>query len=276
MILNWTKLLTDLLPRQLRRVKLTSLLTVLTKQIQATHISLLVYMSHTQAIVLRNYSVVSLERMLYEEMGVSISIAEGSGQPIDFIVNINGYVDEQRVHALLDKYKLAGKSYQIVYSEMAWGVQFIDHICERGVVTWISRCNQHVCERREDITICKFVNHICHRGPQIYLVPGEVTYSGSSADQVKVNIVVNPQSTDINNYYTSYLQITYSLLARRGGSWIVLRTASITQQLHQTDRTDDWNRLDAFWIARESEFKVRIDNVAPSSDANYIYLIKNN
>ncbi|MGL5683580.1 MAG: hypothetical protein ACRDDZ_11110 [Marinifilaceae bacterium] len=276
MDLNWTKLISDLLPRQLRRVKMISLLAVMVGQIKVCHASLLLYMSKTRAVALRNYSSMSLERMIYDELGAGALIVEGDGKPIDFIVNVNEYVDEQRLHALLNKYKLAGKSYQILFSDMSWSVEFKGHVCERANASWENRFISHVCERREDVTEVKWVNHLCQRGPLIFIVPQPVTSGGSTGSQNKVNIVVDPQSTDINNYSTSVLRITYTLMGKRNGYWQSIKSATVSASLHQTDYEFDWNRLDSYWVDWYDDYKVELLSISPETDGNYVYKIKNN
>lgn len=87
-----------------------------------------------------------LKKVVYDELGVNIEIEEGNGKPHDFIVQTAfPNVDKERqLFALLDRYKLAGKSYRYDNTNVAINIEWGVFVCELADISW--SWNRFVCE----------------------------------------------------------------------------------------------------------------------------------
>ena len=73
-----------------------------------------------------------LQKIIRDELGLDVRIEEGNGKPIDFIIKTT-FVDvdkERRLFALLDRYKLAGKSYGYENAGIMITAQWTGFVCE--------------------------------------------------------------------------------------------------------------------------------------------------
>lgn len=74
-----------------------------------------------------------LRQVVKDELGIDVLIEEGGGRPTDFIVKTS-FVNidvERRLFALLDMYKLAGKSYGYENAEIEMGCVWSGYLCEK-------------------------------------------------------------------------------------------------------------------------------------------------
>lgn len=90
-----------------------------------------------------------LKKVIYDELGISIEIEEGDGKPYDFVVK-SSIVDtdqDRQIFALLERYKMAGKSYNYVNSEIDFECEWMDYVCEQCEysVEWMD----YICERKQ-------------------------------------------------------------------------------------------------------------------------------
>jgi len=76
-----------------------------------------------------NASVQSLEHHIKRELDVDVIITELSGNPIDFLVTVNGFADQGQISKIIDAYGLAGKSYVFEDGEISYTCEFINHVC---------------------------------------------------------------------------------------------------------------------------------------------------
>lgn len=74
-----------------------------------------------------------LRQIIKDELGIDVLIEEGNGKPIDFIVKTSFVnVDiERQLFALLDRYKLAGKSYGYENAEILYDNRWTAYLCEK-------------------------------------------------------------------------------------------------------------------------------------------------
>ncbi|MDR1370949.1 MAG: hypothetical protein LBJ72_12630 [Dysgonamonadaceae bacterium] len=98
-----------------------------------------------------NASVISLEHHINREFDVKAKITELDGKPIDFLVTVTGTVDEVRLRSLIDKYKLAGKSYVFKIGEVIYTAGFINFECENIIEAYTVEFNDHVCEEDNEV-----------------------------------------------------------------------------------------------------------------------------
>jgi hypothetical protein len=125
-----------------------------------------------------NASVISLEHHIEREFDAKATITELSGKPTDFIVVIDGNVDEDRLKGLIDSYKLFGKSYVFRTNSVDFTSRWINHVCENMSTEFISRWINHVCENKEVIAI----SHT------LYVDPGSFSIQVSSSKSVYSDI----------------------------------------------------------------------------------------
>lgn len=88
-----------------------------------------------------------LKKVVYDELGVNIEIEEMNGKPHDFVVKASQTdTDKDRqIIALLNRYKIAGKTYQYINEEVTFSSHWEDYICEQCefTTTWTN----YVCEQ---------------------------------------------------------------------------------------------------------------------------------
>jgi hypothetical protein len=93
-----------------------------------------------------NASVISLEHHIKREFDARAVITNLDGKPTDFLVTVDGNVDEARLRALIDRYKLAGRSYVFKIQDVTFTSKFVDYVCENMKVAYTSKFVDHVCE----------------------------------------------------------------------------------------------------------------------------------
>ena len=87
-----------------------------------------------------------LQKIVKDSLGIDIRITEGNGKPIDFIINAL-FIDldkERQLFALLDRYKLAGKSYGYENAGIVITAQWTGFVCE--LASMESEWTGFVCE----------------------------------------------------------------------------------------------------------------------------------
>lgn len=103
-----------------------------------------------------------LQKLIYDELGILVEIEEGNGKPVDFIIRTSfSNIDKERqLFALLDKYKLAGKSYGYENAEVKFSYDWSGYVCEQRTV--FVQWGGYVCERKYRPTNhlkCKFAGN---------------------------------------------------------------------------------------------------------------------
>jgi hypothetical protein len=100
-----------------------------------------------------NASVISLEHHIEREFDVPAKITELSGRPTDFLVTVDGNVDESRLRSLIDSYKLFGKSYVFKVAGVEYISGWLEHVCENMSVEYTTEWIEYVCESKEVVYI---------------------------------------------------------------------------------------------------------------------------
>lgn len=163
--INWKKFWREQLPSAFRKNKIVVLIEVLCSVIREAYDEWRTWSARAKERAAYTWQVYSLERMVWLEMGLVIDIKESKTVAYNFLVNVSRSsgqeYDESRLRALLDRYKLAGKSYYISDTAIARTVKFISHVCERGVSGYAVKFINHVCEKSG-----KEINNI-----RVYVMP---------------------------------------------------------------------------------------------------------
>lgn len=168
MNINWTKFWTEQLPFCFRKVRILALIAALCAIISRLWSDWTTWGERARQRAAYTWQVFWLERLVWLEMGVVIIIEPADGRPFDFVVNVSRITDaetydESRLRGLIDRYKLAGKSYRIVDSAIVREVRFIDHFCEREGWQYAVRFVNYVCEKGRYIYAVSFINHVCEQ-----------------------------------------------------------------------------------------------------------------
>lgn len=145
-IRNW-------LPFAMRGSTVVEFLRVLLSRLPRAHNSFEIFAQKAKYKASANASVISLQHNIERSFDVKAKITELDGKPTDFLVSIDGYVDEYELTAFIDRYKLAGKSYVFRQGEVQLTAKWINHVCEdiREVLTakWI----EYTCESDRKVYI---------------------------------------------------------------------------------------------------------------------------
>lgn len=168
MNINWIKFWPEQLPFCFRKMRILALIGALCFIISRLWSDWIIWDERVRQRAAYTWQVFWLERLVWIEMGVVIIIEPADGHPFDFIVNVSSITDaetydEGRLRGLIDRYKLAGKSYRIIDSAIVREVRFIDHFCERTSWQYAVSFVNYVCERGQYIYKASFVNHVCEK-----------------------------------------------------------------------------------------------------------------
>lgn len=274
MNIDFIKLIIEQTPFILRREAFIEFLISLCNQINQSHNTFLNWGDEAKERAAFSWQTVYLERLLSREFGIPFMIEEADGKPIDFNVIVGSYIDEKRLRAVIDKYKLAGRSYNVTQNNVSLSTRFINHVCERYPAIWNARFISPVCEREDSATIAKFLNHVCERKMIVHIKPAEITYGGSKPDEVMINIVFDP----VENVRTDYLTINYTVWGCNDRGVRQTAVANKTANGYLTyydDSYSGWNRLDDYWVPRYARYELVINSITPTEGQLYFYEIKN-
>lgn len=126
--MNWNRLIYCYLPICLRKTGLYALLQVLATPLVSLYgifqqfRAKMIYQANV------NPSVIMLRKVIADETGKEVDIVDAGGSPTDFMVKIgSGLPDSEinRIRAVVNKYKEAGKSFYISENVMALSYEFI-------------------------------------------------------------------------------------------------------------------------------------------------------
>lgn len=87
-----------------------------------------------------------IKKIVRDEIDIDIQIEEGNGKPVDFIIKTSfSNVDKERqLFAILDRYKLAGKTYGYENAEIILSALWSEYMCEKGDTS--AEWKKHLCE----------------------------------------------------------------------------------------------------------------------------------
>lgn len=152
MNVNWDKWVIEQLPRTLRTTLMYVFCMVFTGPVRMLHTKFGLWKKSMLVKAGGSPQVCMLQKIVKDSLGLEIRITEGSGKPIDFIIN-TVFMDldkERQLFALLDRYKLAGKSYGYENAGITITAQWGGFLCEMADIsyTWSGT----VCEKYGRLT----------------------------------------------------------------------------------------------------------------------------
>lgn len=146
--MNWGRWIVERLPNRLRTVILFTLCMVYTAFVRRVYDEFVEWRRKMKIQMSGSPQVCMLKKVIYNELGVNIEIEEGNRKPYDFIITtaFSDVDKERQLFALLDRYKLAGKSYSYANAEVALSCEWGGYVCE--VQTLFVEWGGYVCEHK--------------------------------------------------------------------------------------------------------------------------------
>lgn len=136
MNINWDNWVIGSLPVKLRTKMLCGLCFALTSPVRVLYSDFVKWCKGMRAKAGGSPQVCMLQKIVQDTLGVDIVIREGDGKPVDFILQTSfGDLDKERqLFALMDRYKLAGKSYMYENKQLMFTTVWDGFICQRLTV----------------------------------------------------------------------------------------------------------------------------------------------
>lgn len=202
--MDWRKWIIERLPERLRVTGMIAVCMVLTLPIRVLYEEFVAWQRKMRTKVAGTPQVCMLEKIIRDELGLDIRIEEGNGKPIDFIIKTD-FVDmdkERRLFALLDRYKLAGKSYGYENAGIVITAQWTGFVCELADME--SEWTGFICETRDkDINKIK-INRTANRvsaSPEFVLTSDIiVTFHGNDSYEISISLNKGSLNTVIKDY----------------------------------------------------------------------------
>lgn len=235
------------LPLSMRHETVIEFLRALCSRLPKAHNDFELYAQKAKYKAKANASVISLEHHIAREFDVKTKITELDGKPTDFLVSIDGYVDEYELSAFIDRWKLAGKSYVFRQGEVKLSASWIDHVCEDIREVWVA----------------KFVDHVCEKERKVYIwavtMPSEAIpdktwlIQFTSSSPVLTNITVKVKVT-IVDIYTNEIIRTFEAVG------VIAKDSNVVVVDTKQSASNDF------------EATTEILEISPSSDKYYDYI----
>lgn len=168
MIASWLTYIYSLLPIAIRQSGLVNFISILLAPAQSAAQELEAYTADARLRSAATWQVIWMEKLLSDALGYAVVITEGDGMPIDFVFSGIAYNDRDFAAGLINRYKLAGKSFLINYEDVALSARWINPVC--------ALTNQFTYTAR-------WINPVCHTtpAPDIVLTCFVTFYGGSGA-----------------------------------------------------------------------------------------------
>lgn len=132
-IMKWKKWILELLPTGKRTLMMYALCLVLISPIVKLYSEFVDWRTRMRIKSGATPQTCMLRKIIKDELGIDVLIEEGNGKPTDFIIKTS-FVNidmERRLFALLDRYKLAGKSYGYENAEILYDCRWTAYLCEK-------------------------------------------------------------------------------------------------------------------------------------------------
>ena len=162
MNIDFAKLITLLLPTFMR-TGLTSLISTISAQFTSLYAVFQLWQYDIRLQAAMTCQVMYLETILnYRLLGSflrTIYISDGDGVIVDFVINVPPglNIDNYRMIALIEKYKIAGKRYTIAQSAYTYNVEWSGFQCEKANREFSVQWTGPVCELEE---VADLVNNL--------------------------------------------------------------------------------------------------------------------
>lgn len=193
MNVNWDKWVIEQLPRALRTTLMYVFCMVFTGPVRMLHTKFGLWKKSMLVKAGGSPQVCMLKKLIYDELGILVEIEEGNGKPVDFIIRtaFSNIDKERQLFALLDKYKLAGKSYGYENAEVKFSYEWSGYVCEQRTV--FVQWGGFVCERKYRPT-----NHIkCNvTGSRITVTP-----EFAPTSELKITFEVSGMDEEWNSFH---------------------------------------------------------------------------
>lgn len=131
--MKWNRWILELLPGRRRTLMVYALCVVLVSPVVKLYGEFVGWRAKMLVKTGGTPQVCMLRRIIKDELGIDVLIEEGNGKPTDFIIKTS-FVNidmERRLFALLDRYKLAGKSYGYENAEILYDNRWTAYLCEK-------------------------------------------------------------------------------------------------------------------------------------------------
>ena len=128
----WDKWVMEQLPRVLRTNLMYIICMIFTGPVRQLYTDFIQWKKRMLIKAGGSPQVCMLQKIVKDSLDIDISIKEGNGKPIDFIIKTE-FMDldkERQLFALLDRYKLAGKSYGYENAGISITAQWTGFVCE--------------------------------------------------------------------------------------------------------------------------------------------------
>lgn len=147
MIIKWITYIKDLLPISIRQVRLIELIYSLLSPLETMHNEMNSFIDKSRLYASCTWQVCWLEYLLKNELSSDeIEITEANGLPFDFKVSGVNYNDRDKARGLINRFKMAGKSYYIEYGDLVAAIQWNDPICEKSEsLEYLANWNNSIC-----------------------------------------------------------------------------------------------------------------------------------
>lgn len=162
MEVQWDKFIIERLPVRLRTELMKAVCLAVTLPVVQIYNEFMVWKKRMDIKAGGSPQVCMLQKIVKDTLDIDLIISEGNGKPVDFIIHTS-FTDvdkERQLFALLDRYKLAGKSYMYKNAEVEYSQQWSGFICERQTV--VTQWRGYVCEiknRPVNYAYCSYSNN---------------------------------------------------------------------------------------------------------------------
>jgi hypothetical protein len=129
MIASWLAYIYNLLLIAIRQQRVAQFINVLLSTAQTGKTELNAYIADARLRSAATWQVIWLEKLLTDALGYTVTIEEANGMPFDFQVSGVDYADATLARGLLNRYKMAGKSYAFNFADIDMSGQWIDPVC---------------------------------------------------------------------------------------------------------------------------------------------------
>lgn len=151
MEIKWSKFIIERLKPNDRTVRIYTLCIALIMPIKILYTDFVMWRERMRRKVSTTPQVCMIKKSVWDELKLAIEINEGNGKPFDFIIKTdNSNIDvERRMFALINRAKLAGKSYGYENAKMTTECVWNTYVCE---LMEINAMWEYVCEKAGKIT----------------------------------------------------------------------------------------------------------------------------
>jgi hypothetical protein len=179
------KLVLLLLPPLLRSKTFSQFIRSQLLQVQRTCDEFCLFLHDAKYRANADSSVISLEHHIEREFDVPAKITELSGRPTDFLVTVDGNIDESRLRSLIDSYKLFGKSYIFKVSGVEYTSEWMEHVCENMSIEYVSEWIEYVCESKEVV----YIDYSIDTNPFTYSIHVSASKSVHSDVRFRISLI---------------------------------------------------------------------------------------